>query len=102
MCLICNTELAHNKSGNVERHYETKHINFSEEYPLNSNHRKNKIELLKTMINNQINFSSFSKESNITTEASFVIAWNIARVKHPYTDGEFIKQNISDPKNSKI
>ena len=48
------------------------------------------------MINNQINFSSFSKESNITTGASFVIAWNIARVKHPYTDGEFIKQNISD------
>ena len=108
MCLSCNTELAHNKSGNVRRHYETKHINFSGEYPLNSNHRKNEIELLKTMINNQINFSSFSKESNITTEASFVIAWNIARVKHPYTDGEFIKQNISDvlsvldPKNSKI
>ena len=60
------------------------------------------------MINNQINFSSFSKESNIITEASFIIAWNIARVNHSYTDGEFVKQHISDvlsvldPKNSKI
>ena len=26
MCLICNTELAHNKSGNVKRHYEMKQI----------------------------------------------------------------------------
>ena len=85
-----------------------RNINFSKEYRLNSNHRKYKIELLKTMINNQINFSFFSKESNITTEASFVIAWTIARVKHPNTDGEFTKQNISDvlsvldPKNSKV
>ena len=46
MCLICKAELAHNKSENVKRHYEKKHINFSKEYPLNSNHRKNKIELL--------------------------------------------------------
>lgn len=64
--------------------------------------------MLKTIINNQINDSSFSKEPIITTEASFVIAWNIAKEKHPYTDGEFVKQNISDvplvldPKNSKI
>ena len=106
-CLICNKELAHNKSGNIKRHYETKHINFSKEYPLNSDYRKNKIELLKTIINNQMNASSFSKESTISTEASFVIAWNIARVKHSYSDGEFVKQNISDvllvldPKNSK-
>ena len=74
-----------------------RNINFSEEYPLNSNHRKNKIEFLKTMINNQINFSFFSKESNITTEPSFVIAWNIARVKHPYTDGELALIYISTP-----
>ena len=45
ICLICNKELAQNKSGNIKRHYETKHINFSKEYPLNSDYRKNKIEL---------------------------------------------------------
>ena len=42
MCLICNIELAHNKKGNIKRHYETKHMNFSEEYLLNLNHRKKK------------------------------------------------------------
>ncbi|XP_065681502.1 general transcription factor II-I repeat domain-containing protein 2A-like [Hydra vulgaris] len=109
MCLICNIELAHNKTCNVKRHYETKHKQFSEEYPLCSNYRKNKIELLKTKNKNQqLNISSYSQESINTTEASFVIVWNIARGKHPYTDGEFVKQNISDvlsvldPSNSKI
>ncbi|XP_065654711.1 general transcription factor II-I repeat domain-containing protein 2-like [Hydra vulgaris] len=43
-----------------------------------------------------MNISSSSKESNITTEASFIIAWNIAKSKHPYTDGEFVKQNLFD------
>jgi hypothetical protein len=39
---------------------------------------------------------------------SFVIAWNIARSKLPYSHGEFVKKNISDviailaPENSKL
>ena len=37
--------------------------------------------------------TAFSKE-DITTEASYAIAWNTAKYKHPYTDGEFIKENI--------
>ncbi|XP_065672011.1 SCAN domain-containing protein 3-like [Hydra vulgaris] len=55
-----------------------------------------------------MNISSSSKESNITTEASSFIAWNIAKSKHPYTDGEFVKQNlfdmisVLDSNNSKI
>ncbi|XP_065654636.1 protein FAM200A-like [Hydra vulgaris] len=55
-----------------------------------------------------MNISSSSKELNITTEASFIIAWNIAKSKRPYTDGEFVKQNlfdvtsVLDPYNSKI
>ncbi|XP_065675707.1 general transcription factor II-I repeat domain-containing protein 2A-like [Hydra vulgaris] len=109
MCLICNTELAHNKTCNVKGHYETKHMCFSEEYPINSFHRMKKIELLKTVFKNQqMNISSSSKESSITTEASFIIAWNIAKSKHPYTDGEFVKQNlfdvisVLDPNNCKI
>ncbi|XP_065675845.1 SCAN domain-containing protein 3-like [Hydra vulgaris] len=48
------------------------------------------------------------KESNITTEVSFIIAWNIAKSKHPCTNGEFVKQNlfdvisVLDPNNNKI
>ena len=36
-----------------------------------------------------------SKEADVTTEASYAIALNIARSKCPYTDGEFMKENTS-------
>jgi len=36
----------------------------------------------------------FTNEANDSVEASFVIAFNIARAKRPYTDGEYIKKNI--------
>src|SRR4029434_6889344 len=33
MCLICNETVALVKSGNVKRHYETKHAHFAQNYP---------------------------------------------------------------------
>ena len=36
MCLICNETVALVKSGNVKRHYETKHAHFEQKYPQNS------------------------------------------------------------------
>ena len=50
----------------------------------------------------------FSKEFYAATEASFVISWNIARSRHPYSDYEFMKKNITevvsvlDPNNKKL
>ena len=49
----------------------------------------------------------FNNEDDTTTEASFIISWNIARAKHSYSDGEFVKKNIAediavlDPTNRK-
>ena len=46
--------------------------------------------------------------TSTTTEASFVISWNIARAKRPYSDSEFVKKNIAevvavlDPNNTKL
>ncbi|XP_071052905.1 protein FAM200A-like [Onthophagus taurus] len=40
--------------------------------------------------------SKFTEESKCVTEVSFKIAWIIARAKRPYTEGDFIKQNIID------
>ena len=34
--------------------------------------------------------TEFSNEAGVAIEA---IAWNIARSKRPYTDGEFMKEN---------
>ena len=36
ICLICNEMVALVKSGNVKRHYETKHAHFEQKYPQNS------------------------------------------------------------------
>ena len=38
--------------------------------------------------------TGLSKEADVATEASYAIAWNIARSKRPYTDDEFLKENI--------
>ena len=52
--------------------------------------------------------AAFYKEADVTTDASYVIAWNIVKSKRPYTDGEFIKESILqvafilDPSNKKL
>jgi len=49
-----------------------------------------------------------SKEADTTAGANFVISWNIALSKHPYSGGEFVKENRSeviavlDPNNTKL
>jgi hypothetical protein len=53
--------------------------------------------VLKSSLNSQQTLlTTFSKEADTTTEASFVISWNIARAKRPYSDGEFVKKNIAE------
>ena len=50
----------------------------------------------------------FSKKSDATTEASFLMSWNIARSKHSCSDCEFVKKNttdvvsVFDPNNKKL
>ena len=36
--------------------------------------------------------TALSKETDVITEANYAIAWNIARSKRPYTDGELMKE----------
>src|SRR4029434_7910107 len=48
MCLICNETVALVKSGNVKRHYETKHAHFEQKYPQNSGVRGRKINHLQS------------------------------------------------------
>ena len=90
-------------------HYETNHKNFSNNFSPNSEVRKNKLAELKSALTSQQKFIKiFSKESYVATEASFVISWNIAHSKHPYSDCELVKKNIIeivsvlDPNNKKL
>ena len=35
-------------------------------------------------------------ESDAVTESSFVMYWNTARAKHPYSDSGFVKKNVAE------
>ena len=47
VCLICSETVALIKSGNVKRHYETKHKAFEQSYPPKSELRSQKISSLR-------------------------------------------------------
>ena len=109
LCLICHKLLGQNKGSNVKCHHETNHKNFSSKFPPKSEARKTKLTELKFVQASQQRFMKvFSKESDARTEASFLMSWNIARSKHPYSDCEFVKKNITDvvavldPNNKKL
>ena len=85
------------------------HKNFSNNFPPKSEVRKNKLAELKSALTSQQKFiKALSKKSYAGTEVSFVMSWNIARSKHPYSDCEFVKKNIIevvlvlDPNNKKL
>jgi hypothetical protein len=109
MCMICEVILSQLKASNLKRHYDANHGSFSQQFPAGSELRRTKILSLKANLNKQTKvMSNFIKEADVTTEAGFIIAFNIARAKRPYTDGEFIKKNIGqvisalDPENKKL
>ncbi|KAJ3646454.1 hypothetical protein Zmor_024042 [Zophobas morio] len=109
LCLICNSSVNNFKSGNLKRHYEHLHSQFSSQFPYKSELRTKKLNSLRSTVNNQIMFmAKFNEEAGAQVEASFKIAWNISRAKRPYTEGDFIKQNMLDvittldPNNSKL
>lgn len=97
LCVICKSTVKNYKVGNLRRHYETSHPQFSNQYPQNSKLRSDKLASLKSNLNKQQSIlKTFSNQANNVDEASFVIAWNIARAKRPYGEGEFIKKNLED------
>ena len=109
LCLICKKLLSQNKGGNMKRHHETNHKNFSWDYLPKSQLRNIKLAELKSSLQNQQTFmTGFSKEADIVTETNFLVAWNIARAKRPYSDSEFAKKiaadvvDVLDPENKKI
>jgi hypothetical protein len=54
--LICNKIIAECKKSNIERHFQSLHKNYDLEFPLTSELRKNKLQRLKSSIQQQQNF----------------------------------------------
>lgn len=108
-CLICQSSLAHFKASNLHRHFSSLHANFDQEFPKGTELRKSKLATLKSQAEKQVQvFKKFTKQSETVIHASYKLAWNIARAKKPYKEGEFVKQCISDtveilcPENDKL
>ena len=97
LCLIFHKLLGQNKGNNVKCLHETNHKNFSSKFPPKPDVRKRKLTELKSALPSQQRFMKiFSKESDATTVASFLMSLNIARSKRPYSDCIFVKKNITD------
>ncbi|CAI5669575.1 unnamed protein product [Oreochromis niloticus] len=108
-CLICQTSLAHFKASNLQRHFSSLHANIDQEFPKGTELRKHELATLKSQAEKQIQFfQKFTKRSETITLTSYQLAWNIARAKKPYDEGEFVKKCLSDvveilsPENDKL
>lgn len=108
-CLICQASLAHFKASNLQCHFSSLHANIDQEFPKGTELRKHKLVTLKSQAEKQTQlFQKFTKHSETVTLASYQLAWNIARAKKPYSEGEFVKKCLSDiveivsPENDKL
>ncbi len=72
LCLLCKQTRSGFKRSNLERHFQTTHTQFNESYPPGSELRKRKIEQL---------YNRTTSTAERLTEASFEIAWILARGK---------------------
>ena len=93
LCLICQKVCSGFRRENLERHLRMTHPNFNKMYPPGSNLMKNKIEQLTALIVGQqkLIHRSTSAAKNLT-EASFEIAWILAKHKKSFTDAEVVKK----------
>jgi hypothetical protein len=96
MSLLCQITLSQFKASNLKHHYDTHHSAFGQQFPAGSMLRRTTVLSLKEKLYSQSKvMSMFAKEANVITEAGFILAFNIARAKRPYTEGELIKKNIA-------
>ena len=91
VCLFCQETIAVLKEFNLKRHHETKHKNFG--CNLSEEERKLKAEkCFKKLKKQETMFTKQSTLQSSATEASLMVAYNLAKSNKPFLDGEFIKQ----------
>lgn len=94
LCLICQDTVALCKSGNLKRHYDTKHKSgFELKFPLESNERKAEFErlsLARTSL--QKSLIAAIRAPDYVTEASFRVCYLLVKHKKPFSDAELMKE----------
>ncbi|XP_078542371.1 general transcription factor II-I repeat domain-containing protein 2B-like [Lissotriton helveticus] len=92
-CLLCKEKVNVLKRYNLERHYKTRHSEYTANFPLNSKLRSAKVASLKQALPSQQKiFHCQMKESEAVTEASFKICYLLAKHKKTFSDAELVKQ----------
>uniref|UniRef100_A0A672FRL1 SPIN-DOC-like zinc-finger domain-containing protein n=1 Tax=Salarias fasciatus TaxID=181472 RepID=A0A672FRL1_SALFA len=92
MCLICKQVNAMLKDFNIKRHYDTNHKTYDK---FTTEERTSKLEQLKRGYNaQQLVFTNLAKSGKAVTQASYVVAQEIARRSKPFSDGEFVRDCI--------
>lgn len=95
VCLLCNKSVAVLKEYNINRHYSTKHSGYGSN--LSSAERETRAkELAKKLVKQQNVFGKAKIAQEAATDASFVVAYNIAKHSKPFSDGEFVKKCLLD------
>ena len=96
LCLICCETVALIKSGNVKRHYETKHGSFEERYPPKSAVRASKMIELKAQYDRstRVLTHTFTGQQR-ANECSLKIAWILAQHKKAFSDGTVVKECLN-------
>lgn len=93
LCLICRVTVAYPKKGNLERHFSSLHENYENDYPINTELRKQKLKELKNQLTaQQLLFQKPMHQCKMATETSYVITYVLAKHKKPFRDGEIFKQ----------
>ncbi|XP_056135376.1 general transcription factor II-I repeat domain-containing protein 2-like [Lampris incognitus] len=89
-CLVCQESLAVFKEHNIRRAFERKH---GEQYAnMDTEQRLQKAKGLKRNLQHlQSVFTRIGSESEGATEASCIIAEELAKASEPFSEGEFIK-----------
>ena len=98
MCLLCHELVAVFKEYNLKRHHQTKHSNFGQNLTTDERIKKS-LELVKTLKNQQAIFTKRSSIQDAATKTSLFLTHKIVKRNKPFSDGEFIKECLSDAVN---
>ena len=93
ICLICQKSVAVSKEYNIRRHFNTNHPNYFSSQ--STQQREAAAQRLTTNFRIQQNRPTLFQQSAVhqsITQASFLLAFKIAKASKPFPDGEFIKQ----------
>lgn len=96
VCLICSESVALIKSGNVKRHYESKHSSFEQSYPLKSELRARKITELQAQYDRSTRLitHTFTAQQR-ANECSLKVSWILGQHKKTFSDGTVVKECLN-------